>query len=90
MSTCGIKDILVAYPIVGTNKVNRLFNLAFDNKTRVSLDNIEVARGISEGSKRHDMEMEIFWCTLMYGRQKSYQKIKNIIITMLAEPLCYL
>jgi len=59
MAACGIKDILVAYPIVGVNKVDRLFNLACDNKIRVSLDNIEVARGISEGSKRHDMEMEI-------------------------------
>jgi D-serine deaminase-like pyridoxal phosphate-dependent protein len=59
MAACGIKDILVAYPIVGVNKVDRLFNLACDNKIRASLDNIEVARGISEGSKRHDMEMEI-------------------------------
>jgi len=59
MAACGIKDILVAYPIIGVNKVNRLFNLARDNKIRVLLDSIEVARGISEGSKRHDMEMEI-------------------------------
>lgn len=59
MAASGIKDILVAYPIVGVNKVNRLFNLARDNKIRVLLDDIEVARGISEGSKRHDMEMEI-------------------------------
>ena len=59
MAACGIKDILVAYPIVGVNKVNRLFNLACDNKISVLLDDIEVARGISEGSKRYDMEMKI-------------------------------
>jgi len=59
MAACGIKDILVAYPIVGVNKVDRLFNLAYDNKIRVVLDNIEVARGISEGSKRHNMEIDV-------------------------------
>ena len=59
MAACGIKDILIAYPIVGVNKVNRLLNLARDNKIRVLLDSIEVARGISEGYRRHDMEMEI-------------------------------
>jgi len=59
MSACGIKDILIAYPIVGINKVNRLFNLAVDNKIKVLLDNIIVARGISEGSKRHNMDMEV-------------------------------
>jgi len=59
MAACGIKDILVAYPIVGVNKVDRLFNLACDNKIRVLLDNIEVARGISEGSKRHNIQMDV-------------------------------
>ena len=59
MTASGIKDILIAFPIVGENKVNRMFNLMHDNKIKVLLDNIEVARGISEGSKRYNMEIDV-------------------------------
>lgn len=48
MSDCGIKDIFVAYPIVGINKMNRLLNLMWDNEIKILVDSIEVAIELSK------------------------------------------
>ena len=55
MAACGIKDILVAYPIVGESKVNRLFNLARDNKIKVLLDRYCVKSQLTNSPKRHNI-----------------------------------
>lgn len=48
MAAAGIDDILVAYPIVGTKKLQRLGKLMENARITVSTDNYEVARGLSE------------------------------------------
>lgn len=48
MLDAGLKDILIAYPIVGTEKAKRLAAMAERARITVALDSEEVARGISE------------------------------------------
>ena len=48
MADGGINDILIAYPIVGRMKLERLRKLLQRVKVSVSTDNYEVAKGLSE------------------------------------------
>ncbi|WP_167859147.1 alanine racemase [Paenibacillus cymbidii] len=48
MAAAGIDDILLAYPIVGKRKLERLGKLLGIARITVSTDNYEVAQGISE------------------------------------------
>jgi len=52
MAGAGLEDILIAYPVVGLSKCERLAKLAQHKTITVSLDSIEVARGISEAATR--------------------------------------
>ena len=52
MAGAGLEDILIAYPVVGQSKCERLAKLAQRRKITVSLDSIEVAQGISEAATR--------------------------------------
>src|SRR5262245_879794 len=59
MAGTGLDDILIAYPIVGRSKCERLAKLAQSKTITVSLDSTEVARGISEASTRAGSTVEI-------------------------------
>lgn len=48
MADAGIRDIRIAYPIVGSEKLARLGELMDRAEVSVSLDSIEAARGLSE------------------------------------------
>lgn len=52
MLAAGINDILIAYPIVGAEKTERLARLAERAKIRVSLDSEEAARSISAAAAK--------------------------------------
>lgn len=52
MLDAGITDILIAYPIVGTEKAKRLAKIAERASVRVSLDSEEAATAISEAAAR--------------------------------------
>jgi len=52
MAGAGLEDILIAYPVVGQAKCDRLAKLAQHKTITVSLDSIEVAQGISEAATR--------------------------------------
>ena len=52
MLDAGIDDILIAYPIVGTEKTERLARLAERAKVRVSIDSEEAARAISAAASK--------------------------------------
>src|SRR5678816_1481283 len=52
MLSAGIKDILIAYPIVGDEKTTRLARLAEQATISVALDSEEAARGISAAATR--------------------------------------
>jgi D-serine deaminase-like pyridoxal phosphate-dependent protein len=50
MAQAGLDDILVAYPIVGTAKLNRLVELARRVRLTVATDSLQVAQGISQAA----------------------------------------
>lgn len=52
MAGAGLKDILVAYPVLGAAKLERLTKLAHDCKITVSLDSLVAAQGLSEAASR--------------------------------------
>ena len=57
MLDAGITDMLIAYPIVGTGKAEKLAELA--TNITVSLDSVEVARAISSSVKNRDARVDI-------------------------------
>ena len=59
MASAGLEDILIAYPVVGQSKCERLAKLAQQRKITVSLDSVEVARGISEAATRAGSKVNI-------------------------------
>ncbi|MGX7680558.1 alanine racemase [Jatrophihabitans sp. DSM 45814] len=52
MARTGVADLLVAFPVVGQPKLDRLMALAARTSVSVSLDRLEVAQGISDAVSR--------------------------------------
>jgi D-serine deaminase-like pyridoxal phosphate-dependent protein len=59
MLQAGITDILIAYPIVGTAKAEKLAELAMKAEITVSLDSVDVAQAISTEAKKSDARVGI-------------------------------
>ena len=59
MLDAGITDILIAYPIIGTGKAEKLADLATRADITVSLDSVAVAQAISEEAKKRDARVGI-------------------------------
>jgi len=59
MLNAGITDILIAYPIVGPEKVSRLARIAERADVTVSLDSEEAARAISAGASERGARIGI-------------------------------
>src|SRR5215212_345143 len=59
MLNAGITDMLIAYPIVGSEKTARLARLAEQARITVSLDSEDVARGLSEAATRHGTKIGV-------------------------------
>ena len=59
MASAGLENILIAYPVVGQSKCERLAKLAQHKTITVSLDSIEVAQGISEAATRAGSKVNI-------------------------------
>ena len=59
MADAGVADILVAYPIVGAEKLRRLAALADRVAVSVSLNSLEVAAGISRVAVEHGVRLGI-------------------------------
>lgn len=59
MAGAGIKDILIAYPIVGQQKIERLARLAKRVNLVVALDNFEAAQAISAVAARESVVIGI-------------------------------
>lgn len=60
MVNAGIEDILIAYPIVGKQKLVRLTRLLDRAKISLSLDSFEVAQGISELGQKKGIRIPIY------------------------------
>ena len=59
MLDAGFTDIMIAYPIIGTGKAEKLVDLATRAEITVSLDSVEVARAISAEAKKTDARIGI-------------------------------
>src|SRR6266851_6527424 len=59
MSDAGIRDLLVAYPIVGAAKLRRLASLAERARVTVALDSFEVAEGVDRAARDAGREIGI-------------------------------
>ena len=59
MAAAGLKDILVAYPVLGEAKTTRLAQLARECKITVSLDSLEVAEGLSVAAHKAGSQIDI-------------------------------
>lgn len=59
MAGAGLNDVLVAYPIVGERKLNRLRALTARASVRVSLDSVEVAKGIGRVGKEIGADLPV-------------------------------
>ena len=59
MLEAGITDIMIAYPIIGKGKAEKLAELATQAKITVSLDSVEVAKAISDQAKKKDARIGI-------------------------------
>ncbi len=60
MADGGIEDILIAYPIVGQAKLDRLERVMDKAKITVSTDNVDVARGLSQFGIRIGQRVSIY------------------------------
>jgi len=52
-------DLLVAYPIIGQSKLQRLMQVARETRVTVSLDSLEAANQLSEEARRSGIEMAV-------------------------------
>ena len=59
MLDAGITDMLIAYPIIGTGKAEKLAGLATRASITVSLDSLDVAKAISEEAKQKEARIGI-------------------------------
>jgi D-serine deaminase-like pyridoxal phosphate-dependent protein len=59
MLRTGTPDLLLAYPILGRSKVERLVEVARHARVTVALDNLVVARGLSEVASRTGVKLGV-------------------------------
>ena len=59
MAEAGLTDILIAYPVVGPSKINRLLNLAEKIRISVSLDSEDAAWPIARAAQERGLEIPL-------------------------------
>lgn len=59
MNAAGLDDILIAYPLQGAAKIQRLLNLAERAKVRVSLDSRKVAQDLSDAAAARGLKIPV-------------------------------
>jgi len=59
MLACGTRDLLIAYPVVGAPKIERLVALARRVEVTVALDSLEAARPIAEAARAAGVEIGV-------------------------------
>lgn len=59
MMKAGIKDILIAYPIIGKQKLERLIQLSRQTKVTIAVDSYESACGIARAASDANTQMDI-------------------------------
>jgi D-serine deaminase-like pyridoxal phosphate-dependent protein len=60
MVDAGITDVLVCYPILGAQKLERLAHLARRARITVALDSVEVAGGLAGAAQRYGVHFDVY------------------------------
>lgn len=60
LSDYGVNDILIAFPIIGKNKLNRFSKLLNKANLTVSLDDYQIAKGLNEVGESHDKKINVY------------------------------
>lgn len=60
MAAAGIDDILVCYPVLGIEKLDRLAHLARGARLTVAVDSFEAAQQLAEAAARHRIHFDVF------------------------------
>ena len=58
--TTGTPELLVAYPIIGESKLERLMKVARQTRVIVGLDDVAVAQGLSDAARSAGLEIGVF------------------------------
>lgn len=61
MARGGVEDILIAYPLLGRPKLERLRRLVNQARVLVAIDSVQVARGLSDLAMRIGAKLEIYF-----------------------------
>jgi D-serine deaminase-like pyridoxal phosphate-dependent protein len=59
MAAAGIRDLFIAYPIVGEAKLDRLCQLAGENEIRAAADSFVVLEGISQAAVERGLRIKV-------------------------------
>jgi D-serine deaminase-like pyridoxal phosphate-dependent protein len=59
MAAAGLDNILIAYPVLGESKLQRLTRLALEKQITVALDSREALEGISAAAKKASCQIQI-------------------------------
>jgi D-serine deaminase-like pyridoxal phosphate-dependent protein len=59
MAAAGLDNILIAYPVLGQSKLERLTRLALERKMTVALDSMEALEGISSAARKASCEIGV-------------------------------
>lgn len=60
MVNAGIKDILIAFPLIGRKKLARLSNLLSRADLSVAMDDITIAKGINQVGEFHERKIPVY------------------------------
>lgn len=60
MAQAGVEDILVCYPIIGMEKLERLAHLARRARITVAVDSLQAARQLAEAAQRFGVHFDLF------------------------------
>lgn len=60
MTAGGVDDILIAFPLQGASKMERLLHLAERANVRVSLDSRKVAQDISDAATKRGLKIDVY------------------------------
>ncbi len=79
MANAGLNNILVAYPVLGETKLERLARVAQSHRITVSLDSLQAAQGISEAAKKGDVLIYILIEYDMGMRRCGIQSVESFV-----------
>jgi D-serine deaminase-like pyridoxal phosphate-dependent protein len=79
MAAAGLDNILIAYPVLGESKLERLTRLALERKITVALDSMEALEGISAAAKKANCQIDILIEFDMGMQRCGLQSVEDLV-----------